>query len=134
MAAQLTLEAIKKISENSFCLTKQVEIHPYGFYCVRRGEKDQIINWSNNSKNVFNHIRALHAPNLYAITYYKGEIILIKKAKEIKEASNYIGVPGSIIHICPDKSFFVKTGDSSIQVCTYESLTEFKIRVGEILG
>ena len=133
-ASELTLEAIKKISESSYCLTKQVDIHPYGFYCIKRSEKDQLIDWSNTSNDVFNHIRALHAPNLYAMTYHKGNIVLIKKVKKIKEASNHIGLPGSIIHICPDESFFVKTGDSSIQVCTYESLIELKIRVGEILG
>jgi methionyl-tRNA formyltransferase len=132
-AAQLTLEALNKIYDGSYCLTKQDDIHPYGFYCIKRRSRDQIINWSDTSTNIFNHIRALHAPDLYAETFYKGNIIKIKTVKKIKEASSYIGVPGSIIHVLPDKSFFVKTGDSYIHVCTYQSLVEVNIRVGEVL-
>ena len=133
-AAKITLEAIKKIGDGSYALTKQVDIHPYGFYCIKRRVEDQIIDWSDSSANIYNHIRALHAPGLYAKTFYKGESININMAKKLEGASNFIGIPGSVIAIFPDKSFFVKTGDNFIQVCAQDSLGKLNIRVGEILG
>ena len=40
----------------------QTDIHELGFYCGKRGVGDEIINWNQCSRDIFNFIRAINKP------------------------------------------------------------------------
>ena len=50
-----------------------------GFYCGRRGPGDEIINWNQNSRRLFNFIRSINKPGPMATTYLNGKEIKINK-------------------------------------------------------
>jgi len=93
----------------------QKSVKEYPILCSRRKEGDEIINWNNSSLEIYNFIRALVSPGPYAQTFAKGVKMYIKKAEYIKDAPNYIDLPGSILK--KDKlGLIVKTGDSYIRI------------------
>lgn len=129
--ASILYDAVKQLQKNEYSVTKQDKIHPVGFYCGRRGPGDEVINWNNNSKALFNFIRAIANPGPKAHTTCKGKIVKINKARLIENAPNYINTPGQLL--CKtEKGFWVKTKDSFIEILEIES--EIKLRVGDKLG
>ncbi|HQB56390.1 MAG TPA: hypothetical protein PKW78_05925 [Bacteroidales bacterium] len=65
---------------------KQSEIHPLGFYCGIRSDGDEIINWNNSSREIFNFIRAILEPGPKAITFKENTLVKINKTKMIENA------------------------------------------------
>lgn len=84
------------------------------FYCRKRTIKDQYIKWNDTSEKINNFIRALCAPNLYALTNLDNKKIKIVSARIIKIRLNRM-LPGTIIQKT-NKNFIVKTQDSAIKV------------------
>ena len=61
--AQLVLfKSIQLIKNGNVKRIKQVDIHPIGFYCSSRKEGDEIINWNQTSRSLFNFIRSICKP------------------------------------------------------------------------
>ncbi|MBU5676664.1 methionyl-tRNA formyltransferase [Alkaliphilus sp. MSJ-5] len=125
---KILYDAIKLIQNNTFTLIKQDNIHPIGMYCGIRQEGDEIINWNETSREVFNFIRAICKPGPMARSTINGEIIKINKARLIKNAPIYKGIVGQIVGKSND-GLIVKTKDSILEIVDFEF--NGKIRIGD---
>ena len=126
--ADVLFEAIKQIQNKKAKRTAQNSIDPVGMYCGMRGPGDEIINWNQKSRRLFNFVRAICRPGPMATSHLGDKEIKINKVREIKGAREYIGTPGQIIGKT-EKGFYVKTKDTFIEVQEYEY--DGKIRVGD---
>ena len=72
--------AISKIRMGFVKTISQSSIHKNGFYCVARKAGDEIIDWSQSSRDIFNFVRAICKPGPQARTYFNSNEIRINKA------------------------------------------------------
>lgn len=128
--ADVLYRAIKLIQKNEVKPIKQRDIDPVGMYCGMRQAGDEIIDWNQNSRDVFNFIRALCAPGPQATSWINGQKICINKASMIPGAHIYKNIPGQVIGKT-ESGFVVKTGDTMIEIVEYTY--EGKIRMGDRL-
>lgn len=77
----------------------QKSIHEIGFYCPARIKGDEWIEWHKTSREIFNFIRALNAPDLGAKTRTNTQELRIFKAQEIKNAPHYVATPGCVVGV-----------------------------------
>ncbi|MDB9754286.1 formyltransferase family protein [Amylibacter sp.] len=117
--ASILYEAIKYLQENKVNPISQEAIHPYGFYCSARTEGDEVIIWKQNSRDIFNFVRALCKPGPEARTFLGENELKINKVVYLPDAPNYIGVAGAVVGR-EDGAFFVKTADSCIKVIQWD--------------
>jgi methionyl-tRNA formyltransferase len=129
--AEILNEAIIILQSSSFKPIPQNTVHSTGFYCGIRGEGDEIINWNQTSRQIFNFIRAVSNPGPIATTKYNGEIIKINNSKYLPDAPKFIGTPGQIIGKVKDDHFLVKTVDSFIEI--FEISSNLKLKIGNKL-
>ena len=129
--ADLLFKSIKQIQNGVVEVTSQNEIDPIGFYCSKRQKGDELINWNQTSREIFNFVRALCRPGPQATTFNNGKKVLINKVKMIDSAPNYIGIPGSVIKL-DEHHFYVKTQDSFVNVVEWN--TDSTLRVGSRLS
>jgi methionyl-tRNA formyltransferase len=129
--ANVLYDAIKLIQNNNVKIIKQETIHPIGFYCGIRQSGDEVINWHQTSREIFNFIRAICFPGPGASSYYRGNEIKINSSIYFKDAISYKGKPGQILFKTLN-GYLVKTLDSFIEIVEVESNIKFK--VGEVLG
>ncbi|GAB1448385.1 methionyl-tRNA formyltransferase [Bacteroidota bacterium] len=123
-------EAIIKLIEGTVIPIKQAEIHPVGFYCGKRVEGDEEVNWHQSSREIFNFIRAVANPAPLASSFYNGKLVKIGKAALVDNAPIFKGKPGQILTKTP-RGFLVKTKDSFIEI--FDIHCEVKLKVGELL-
>lgn len=128
--AEILYEAVKQIQNGSACRIPQSIIDPIGMYCGMRVQGDEILDWNQSSREIFNFVRAICKPGPQALCYVKGQPIQINKVRMIMGAHRYKGTPGQIIGKSPE-GFFVKTGDSMIEITEYT--TDQRLRVGDRL-
>ena len=128
--ANILFDAIKLIQKNEVKAIKQNSIHPVGFYCGKRIQGDEIINWNQTSRDVFNFIRSICYPGPKATTYIDGIEVKINSSRLIYDAPTYKGKPGQIL-LKPLDGYYVKTLDSFIEIVEIGSVV--KLKVGEIL-
>ena len=126
--AKILYDAVKLLQANELIPIPQSEIHPEGMYCVQRREGDEIINWNQTSREIFNFIRAICKPGPVARSFIADEEIKINKASIIEKAPSYKGTTGSIIGIEKD-GFLVKALDNFIKITEWEC--ERKIKIGD---
>ena len=129
--ASILYEAIKEIQEGKSKRIVQNTIHPVGFYCGRRGIGDEIINWNQSSRSLFNFIRSINKPGPMATTGLNGNQLKINKARLIEQAPEYIGTPGQLL-AKTNKGFIVKSADSFLEI--FEIETNVLLKVGDKLG
>lgn len=127
--ANILYDSIKSIQNGVAPRIKQDK--QSGFYCGRRGEGDELIDWNNTSRRLFNFIRAISKPGPMATTYLNKKIIRINAARFIENAENYIGTNGQILAKTAE-GFIVKTDDSYIEILEID--TDIKLKVGDKLG
>ena len=113
----------KRISQNS--------IDPIGLYCGVRTQGDEIINWNQTSREIFNFVRAICKPGPMARSFIRDKEIKINKVRLIQGIKSYINIPGQIIGKT-DIGFYVKTKDTFVEVVDYEY--EGQINIGNKLG
>jgi len=128
--AAVLYEAIKTFQKEAVNPIKQDTIHPVGFYCGKRGVGDEIINWHQTSRDLFNFIRAICAPGPMATTHQNGVQVKINKSRLINNAPIYKGKPGQLL-TKTNKGFLIKSLDSFIEITEVSS--EVKLKVGEVL-
>lgn len=124
--AEILYEVICLFKQGNVQGKKQSEIHPTGFYCTQRKKGDEIINWNQTSREIFNFVRAICKPGPMARAFLNGKEMKINKVELIPNAPMYKCIPGAIL----DKdanSFIVKTKDSFIRVVEWEYDGKFKI-------
>lgn len=89
-----------------------------GFYCPKRKKGDEIINWTQNTREIFNFIRALNAKDLGASTFIKEKEIKIYKSEIYKE-----NIPCSQIGEIAKKEndyFVVGTKDGALKITQFK--------------
>ena len=122
-------ESIKLIQLGKVKRIKQSEIHSVGFYCGQRKDGDEIIDWNQTSREIFNFVRSLCEPGPIATTFCEGEEIKINTVKLVKNAPIYKGIVGQLLSKTKD-GFLIKTSDSFIEIIEFYS----KLKVGKRLG
>lgn len=134
LCAKLLYESLCKIENDNVIRINQSTIHPVGFYCGRRRDGDEWIDWSWPSRRIFNFIRAITYPAPCAQTILNNKIVNIEHASMIKEAPNYIGVPGEVVGK-EKHALIVKTGDTTLRIEKYEIVESTQsICVGQRFG
>ena len=103
-------------------------MHPLGFYCTQRKIGDEILNWNQSSREIFNFVRAICSPGPKARAFIGEKEMKINKVEYIKNAPIYKSTIGAIINKDND-NFLVKTQDSFIKVIEYEY--DGKLKVGD---
>ena len=126
--ADILFRSILKIRDGENERIEQNSIHSVGMYFGARGVGDEIINWNQTSRELFNFIRAICKPGPKAHTMLKEKLVKIEAAVEIKDAIAYKAIPGQIVGK-EGTDLIVKTGDSTIRITDYQS--EIKPRVGD---
>ncbi len=127
--ANLLYKSLEQIYDGSYKRKSQKSIHPVGLYCGKRGLGDEIIDWNNNSRDIFNFIRSISRPGPVARTNNGTIDIKINNSTFIEKAPSYIGTIGQVLSKT-EKGFLVKTKDSFIEI--YE--IEGNLKVGDKLG
>ncbi|OOX95341.1 methionyl-tRNA formyltransferase [Campylobacter coli] len=95
-----------------------------GFYCPKRKKGDEIINWTQNTREIFNFIRALNAKDLGASTFIKEKEIKIYKSEIYKE-----NIPCSQIGEIAKKEndyFIVGTKDGALKITQFKGEINIK--------
>ncbi len=132
--AEILTEAVQKFitTPNNIPRIKQKDIHPVGMYCGVRGIGDEIIDWNNNSIDLFNFIRSICKPGPQATTFVNGKKVSINKSRMITEAPIYKGTNGQIIGKT-EEGFMVKTKDTFIEILDITTEDGFKLKIGNKL-
>lgn len=128
--ADVLYQAIKMLQAGSVTAIRQKDIDPVGMYCGMRREGDEILDWSQSSREIFNFVRAVCVPGPQATSWIDGRKISINKARMVEGAHKYKNIPGQVIGKTPG-GFLVKTGDTVIEVTEYTY--SGKIKVGDRL-
>lgn len=121
--ANILLDAIKQIQDDTYTRTKQIDIHEVGTYFGKRVEGDEILNFNQNSKKIHDFIRALAAPGPGARAFINDKEIVIHESRLIKNAPKYISTIGEVIGRDKD-GVTVKTKDSSILITKVSELNQ----------
>lgn len=108
-------ETLREITAGTAKRIPQKSLHPVGFYCGRRIDGDEVINWNWNSERIHNFVRGITFPAPCARTWLKNQEILIVKTSLISDAPVYIGTAGEVVGRCSEGNY-VKTGDTMILV------------------
>ena len=122
----LLYQAIKQIQTGSAHPWKQDEVSTAGLYCRIRRENDEILDWNQTSREVFNFIRALTKPGPCACSYCREQRILFFSSALVPDAPVYKGIPGQVLVKQPGY-LLVKTKDSYLKVTGYEG----NVKVGD---
>ena len=123
--ASLLCEAVRQIIDGTASRTPQAEIHGTGLYCSPRKEGDEVLNWNQTSRDVFNFVRALCKPGPQARTTCEGLPVAIERVEMINAMPTYKGIPGSILYI-DDGDLVVKTSDTAVRVTDFCSEKSFR--------
>ena len=128
--AGLLYDAIKLIQDNRVKTIRQTDIDKVGMYCGRRCIGDEITDWNQSSREIFNFVRAICKPGPQATSFIRGEKILINKVRMIEGARAYKNTVGQVVGKS-ENGFFVKTQDTVVEVIEYTY--KGKVRTGDRL-
>ena len=128
---KILFDAIKQIENGTVHVIKQKDIDEIGIYCGVRKPGDEIINWSQNSRRIFNFVRAITTPGPCATTFIHSQEVKIIKVELVQGARKYINTPGQIVGRDGD-NLIVKTGDTIIKIVDYEC--NATLHIGDRLG
>ncbi len=128
--ATLLYESVKLLQAGEVKPVKQADIHPVGFYCGVRGIGDEIINWNQTSRELFNFIRSICHPGPRAVTYCNNAEVKINGVSLIPNAPAYKSTVGQIVGRT-DRGFIVKTTDTTLEIFEIES--DIKLKIGDRL-
>lgn len=124
--AAILYDGIQLFISGSVQPKKQIEIDPTGFYCSQRKVGDEILNWNQTSRRIFNFVRSISSPGPIARAYINGKEMKINKVAFISEAKEYICIIGSIL-AKDETGFLVKTKDTFIKVIEFEYAGKFRV-------
>ena len=119
-------DSIKLVQAGNVNIIRQSDLDPIGSYCITRIQGDEILNWNLTSWEIFNFVRAICDPGPQARTRLSGNEIKINKVELLLHATNFKGIPGSIIGIQQD-GFLVKTLDNLVRVTEWTGVELPKI-------
>lgn len=123
---RLLYKAIKGIQNNEFHRIPQNCISKYGLFCGMRQVGDEVLNWNQSSRDVFNFVRSICKPGPMAVCYNNEEPVFINKVLYNSSFPKYKGISGQILtfnHGLP----VVKTKDSYVIILEYETKSTLKV-------
>lgn len=126
--ADVLYEAVRRILSGRVQPIKQDSIDPVGTYCGMRGPGDELLQWNQTSREIFNFVRAVCAPGPMALTFVDHVPVSVNKVSIITGAHTYKGIPGQIIGKT-ERGWLVKTQDTMIELNEYE--TTGRLRIGK---
>ncbi len=126
--ANILYNAILMFRKGNVKAYKQIKIHPIGFYCSERKKGDEVLNWDQTSKEVFNFVRAICKPGPSARAFINKKEMKINKVELLDNAPSYKSIIGSVINKTLT-DFTVKTKDSSVKVTEFEF--DGKVKIGD---
>jgi methionyl-tRNA formyltransferase len=85
-----------------------------------RKNRDSIINWNQNSENIYNKIRAISKPYPGAETILNGKKIIVWKGEIVEFAFGKNEKPGTMIASLYDNSIIMKTKNGFIRITEYD--------------
>lgn len=129
--ASILFEAIKMLQSGNYQRVKQSTIHSVGFYCNQRIAGDEVINWQQTSRELFNFIRAISSPGPKAQTTVNGKIVKINSTAQVPQTPSYKSSVGAIVGKT-DRGFIIKTTDSVLEIFDIEC--EARLKIGDRLG
>lgn len=125
--------AIKLIQSGNSTRIHQNEICKTGLYCGMRRAGDEVINWNQTSREIFNFVRAVTRPGPGATTFSNHGKVIIWKVREVPDAPFYKGIPGQVL-VKNKNSLLIKTKDSYIDVLEYEGVLKSGYRLQGKIG
>ncbi len=119
LCAEVMLEALQALAAGRATRQPQSAIHPVGFYCGRRSDGDEWIDWTWSSERIHNFVRAITSPAPGARTVRRRdplvEHLAILKTCRIPGAPNYLATCGEIVGRDAEGAI-VKTGDGTLRI------------------
>ena len=103
---------------------------------LRNPDQDCLINWNQNTREIYNHIRAVSHPYPKALTLYKGKEIRINKANimdNIFEKFYIFEKPGTILGNLKGYGYLIKTKNGVIAINDIDK-KEILFSIEEMLG
>ena len=128
--ADALYQAIKLIQTGQAVRIRQQDIDPVGIYCGVRQEGDEIIDWHQTSREIFNFIRALCKPGPQAVSWIGDKPISINRARMVPGSHAYKNTVGQVVGKTGD-GFLVKTSDTILEILDYTY--DGKVRIGDRL-
>lgn len=129
--AEVLYQAVERIRNHEVKRIRQADIDPVGTYFGIRCPGDEVVDWKQSSREIFNFIRALCRPGPQAVSWIRGKKIQINRARMVEGAHVYKSTAGQVIGRTKE-GFLIKTGDTMLEVTEYSY--EGKIRTGDRLG
>lgn len=121
IGADLLVKVIKKIDKTGRKIKGKKQRESLTTYAPKRIADDGKINWQNNTRDIFNLIRALEIP-------YPNAFAFNDKGEKIEFEESYLSkTTGKVLAKIRDY-YLINTGDGAILL-----KTKMKLRVGEIL-
>ena len=128
--ADVLYRAIKMIQNAEVKPVRQSDIDPVGMYCGMRKAGDEIIDWRQTSREIFNFIRALCVPGPQAVSWINGKKVSTNRARMVPGVHAYKNIIGQVMGKTRE-GFIIKTGDTILEIIEYKY--ECKIREGDRL-
>ena len=117
--ADILYESILMLKKGDVKTQKQINIHPVGSYFSKRKKGDEILNWNQSSRAIFNFVRAIKSPGPCARAFIGKKEMKISQVECIENDQLSKSEIGTIIKKKSDY-FLVKTKDSFLKVISYE--------------
>lgn len=131
----LVVETVRLLSTGQAQPQKQAHIP--GTYYAKRGPGDEWLDWTNNSRDLYNKIRAITRPGPGARTLFNRELVVIWRASYDPTWPCYQATPGQIVGV-KDTGVMVKTGDATLLIEEIQGDGEYpeepNWRIGDRLG
>lgn len=89
-----------------------------------RTSKDSIINWQNDTLDIYNKIRAISHPYPGTIGIIEGTEYRILKSRPLEFSLGHNEPPGTLIAKLYDKSMVIKTRDGYLQIIDFVKLNK----------
>ena len=125
--ADILYSAISMFKKGIPLAVRQENISKIGFYCSQRKEGDEILDWNQTSREIFNFVRAVCYPAPMARAFLNGSEMKINRVELVENAPNYKCIIGAILNKEKDGSFLVKTKDNFIKILDFEYNGKFKL-------
>lgn len=113
--AKLLFEALKLFARGKIQRIKQESIDKIGSYYPPRKQGDEIIDFSKSTREIFNFIRALNAPDLGALAFIGKESIRLYES-EILSTPFKSEVANGFIVALDEKGFLLKLKDGVLKI------------------
>jgi methionyl-tRNA formyltransferase len=119
--ANILYEVVSMFKKGNVIAYKQKELANISSYFSKRKEGDEILNWNQTSREIFNFVRAICKPGPVARAFINLNEMKINKVELIDKVTNYDYEfkIGNVVDIA-NNSFIVKTKDNFINITEFE--------------